>query len=108
MSNVECIHGAFSAATCPICKNGPKSDMSQMDLRLGSIAKAVAELSGSGTFTTLQIARHSAVQSAHPKVRQHPQFNQHIGMYLTSSWGTLGIEQVSAKGISNATWRKRT
>jgi hypothetical protein len=66
----------------------------------------VDDLASRGVFRTIDIARHPEVQAAHPELRKDPQFNQHIGMYLTGATGRLRITQVSRKGQSNAKWTR--
>lgn len=100
----ECLHG-LTVGTCSICKDGPTQVATQSQLKPSAIAEAVEALGAVGEFTTIDVATHPAVANAHGQLATHSSFNQLIGSFLTESWGTLGIEQVSDKKKSNATWR---
>lgn len=91
-----------------MCKRPTVERASQLTLRFAAIEEAVAELAAGGEFRTKDVAQHPAVHAAHPSTRDDPRFNQHIGTYLTDATGRLGIEQVSEKGKSNASWRRKT
>ena len=106
MSDESCIHD-LAPGTCSICKEPSVVTASQATLDFSAIEKAVNELGSSGDFRTTDVAQHSVVRKAHDEMLDDPQFNQHIGMYLSGALGRLSIEQISPKGVSNTRWRRR-
>ena len=98
----ECIHG-LTSSTCTMCKHGPDATVPTLDH--AAVCSAVEALSPPGDFTTIDVATHPSVVSAHGASATHPRCNQMVGAYLTDAWQTLSIEQVSPKGRSNAKWR---
>ena len=100
----ECVYEMIEG-TCSICKVHSVVKTNAATLDFNAIKTAVEELGEAGAFRTKQVATHAAVSRPYPQQQADPRFAQHIGSYLTGALGTLGIVQVSRKGVANATWQ---
>ena len=93
---------------CSVCKPSRTMKARQATLNVAAIKAAVDQLAPGGPFRTKELAEHPIVVAAHPQFLEDPDFAQAIGTHLTSALGRLNIVQVSPKGVSNATWGRRS